>query len=217
MGSLDVQVFLKHVNNSAAYLWDPPYGSWVQSVSHMFFVMGIATASPVILLIALDFTSYAIVRTLGIENAHPVSSRRLETPSPTSETEATTTSLKGPAPAHRRPSQISIPPPSLSVTPPHEFFTTPGGLQAAGLNLFSPPHSPPPSPSLTRKAFGSNLRRENNSIQHSISDRDQEQFEGSPHSEDQEPFITITNDDEGETPSVVLVRKRRPAVPTNDT
>ncbi|KAG8749781.1 hypothetical protein FRC14_001101 [Serendipita sp. 396] len=218
MSSLDVQVFFQQVNHSAAYLWDPPYGSWVRSVSHLFYVMGIAAASPVILLIALDFTSYAIVRTLGIENAHPVSSRRTESPSPVSEIDATATSLKGSAHLHHhRPRQISIPSPSLSVTPPHEYFTTPGGLQAAGLTLFSPPHSPPSSPTPSRKTLGANLRRPIGQLSmHSISDRDKDAFEGVPHFEVQEPSIIVTND-EGETPSVVLVRKRKPATSTTDT
>lgn len=51
--SVDAQIVLQHVNNGAAYLWNPPCDSWVSRFASVFYVMALLVASPVILLVAL--------------------------------------------------------------------------------------------------------------------------------------------------------------------
>ncbi|KIM29687.1 hypothetical protein M408DRAFT_22567 [Serendipita vermifera MAFF 305830] len=167
---MSIPISVHVLSDGAAYLWNPPNDSWICSFANFFFILGIIVASPMLFLLALDITSYAIVRTLGIENAHPASSKanlRIITPS-TPSTSSTPSPVEGATPSQKstlltvvntqsttlkhRPKSISIPTnQSLSIEQAMQpFFTTPGGhsahpnLELAG--LFSPPESRTPSP-----------------------------------------------------------------------
>jgi hypothetical protein len=250
----DARFVLQQVNKGTAYLWNPPMDSWVSSLASVFYMMAVIVASPVILLLALvsiagflmprserqladtsvvisgftqDFTSYAIVRTLGIEHAHPVSSKLSDvSPSPI----LVTTSASTPATPSRdsaikRPNHISLPQPdTLDIPNPQIHFTTPssGNFQLAGVGLFSPPQSRTPSPPLTRKSTASSSR-------HLVSPMNLDIIidapqQGTPREEAPEGSKPMNahgrddwTDDEGETPSPVVVRRRKTGIPDADT
>ena len=104
-----------------------------------------------------DFTSYAIVRTLGIEHAHPVSSKAgltitPSTPASSAPSSPVDTLSRQKSTPKQRPKNISIPSlnQQLTIDQVQPFFTTPGGrganpnLELSG--MFSPPESRTPSP-----------------------------------------------------------------------
>lgn len=216
MVSVDVHIVLRQVNIGAAHLWNPSDSSWIASIAAIFYALAIAVASPVILLVALDFTSYAIVRTLGIDNAHPTSSKRLESSTPVLEADpaASASVIKGKG---RKPSAIAIPPPSLDAgTPPQIYFTTPGAanLKLAGVGLFSPPHSRTPSPPITRRSSAKQF-----ASQVSLGSIIDGPKGATPHPEAQEPALHAQpqngSDDDAETPLPVLLRRRKPTALTS--
>jgi len=209
--TIEVVNIADFLNFTVSYLWNPPYDSWVTRLASTFFALSLFCVSPIVFLLALDFTSYAIVRTLGIENAHPVSKG---SPQSTTATSIVVTEPQSPPPSRKPTMTITIPSNSTGLHPKqfdqtghmdhidhtdhfdHRVFATPGSanLELAGVGLFSPPESRTPSPPITRRSTRASLGNIS-----SMTD--------SPISPMQPWQVPSTEDDEDGS---VMLRRRKP-------
>ncbi|KAJ7072132.1 hypothetical protein C8F01DRAFT_973856 [Mycena amicta] len=115
--------------------------SWISQIAYVCRILAILLIIPVLVLILLDIASYGIARTLGVIDVTAASTSDKKTIHnnhlPLVEVYQPTTPL-----------------PDSPTTDPDAYFTAePNSLKLAGVGVFSPAASRPPSPTITRKAL----------------------------------------------------------------
>jgi len=154
------------------YLWNYEPGSWVEASASTFRLFAAFIITPLALLVMLDVTSYIIARTLGVIDDTKASTSDRESLHPV-------TVVEGP---HTEPPAIIVQSASMSISPsvptdigqpldemgeklrleidrPHQSESSgslyEGNPALAGVGVFSPAASTPPSPTLERRRTGS--------------------------------------------------------------
>ncbi|KAA1474217.1 hypothetical protein DENSPDRAFT_840782 [Dentipellis sp. KUC8613] len=141
--------------------------SWVASTVYTFRVLAFLMILPTILLMLLDVTSYVIARTLGDTSAFTSdkSDAGAAASAPPTTTTTTTTNTDTTTDTAVSPADVALPPTppapptividraaSLSV-PAFDDEESVGAQRLAGVGVFSPASSRPPSPTVTRKGL----------------------------------------------------------------
>lgn len=208
------------------YLWYYEPGSWVEASASTFRLAAVFIVMPLAVLVMLDVTSYIIARTLGViddtkastsdrESLHPVGAvggPELKPPTiivqSASATGSMPTSPSFPADAVGQPLDdvTGRLPLEIDTSQPHPHHPQSssssslyeGNPALAGVGVFSPAASTPPSPTIERRRFGSLCK--SSSTMTPLSQLDN----GNGNSEK-----TVTTDGEGEVDSIIGSRMGR--------
>ncbi|KZT10952.1 uncharacterized protein LAESUDRAFT_734664 [Laetiporus sulphureus 93-53] len=180
------------------HLWNYEPGSWVDDTASTFRLLAFVVIAPFVLLTLLDVTSYVIARTLGVID---------DTKASTSES-GTSASSEASTPAIVIQDDTTPSAPSTAITtPPAAYFRDPmeeeGNLQLAGVDMFSPAPSQPPSPILSRRELALHM--------HNLQEESQEQPTARDPSWDSssgESSFTILDRESGAEDAQVTLRRR---------